>query len=36
VQEVFASGEELLWPEKIVCGHSDHEAGAVASTPSQS
>jgi len=32
VQEVFASGEELLWPEKIVCGHSDHEAiGAVSS-----
>jgi hypothetical protein len=28
VQEVFASREELLWPEKIVCGHSDHEAAA--------
>ncbi len=25
VQEVFASSEELIWPEKIVCGHSDQE-----------
>jgi Co/Zn/Cd efflux system component len=24
-REVFASHEELIWPEKIVCGHSDHE-----------
>lgn len=24
-REVFASSEELIWPEKIVCGHSDHE-----------
>jgi hypothetical protein len=22
-REVFASSEELTWPEKIVCGHSD-------------
>ena len=25
VREVFASSEELIWPEKIVCGHSDLE-----------
>ena len=25
VREVLASSEELIWPEKIVCGHSDHE-----------
>jgi cobalt-zinc-cadmium efflux system protein len=25
-REVFASREELIWPEKIVCGHSDEEA----------
>jgi cation diffusion facilitator family transporter len=24
-REVFQSQEELIWPEKIVCGHSDHE-----------
>jgi cation diffusion facilitator family transporter len=24
-REVFASSEELVWPEKIVCGHSDHQ-----------
>lgn len=30
--EVFASHEELLWPEKIVCGHPDHdETSATAS-----
>jgi cation diffusion facilitator family transporter len=30
-REVFASHDELIWPEKIVCGHSDHEtAGAEA------
>lgn len=23
--EVFSSGEELLWPEKIVCAHSEHD-----------
>jgi cation diffusion facilitator family transporter len=36
VREVFASSEELIWPEKIVCGHSDHEdapIGAVRSSP---
>jgi cation diffusion facilitator family transporter len=36
VREVFASGEELIWPEKIICGHSDHEdapIGAVRSSP---
>jgi cation diffusion facilitator family transporter len=25
VREVFASGEELIWPEKIVCGHFDEQ-----------
>jgi cation diffusion facilitator family transporter len=29
VREVFASGEELIWPEKIVCGHSDHEEATI-------
>jgi cation diffusion facilitator family transporter len=24
-REVLASSEELVWPEKIVCGHSEHE-----------
>lgn len=24
-REVYGSHEELLWPEKIVCGHPDHE-----------
>jgi Co/Zn/Cd efflux system component len=24
-REVFASHEELIWPEKIVCGHSDDD-----------
>jgi cation diffusion facilitator family transporter len=28
-REVFESHDELIWPEKIVCGHSDHD-GAVA------
>jgi len=26
--EVFGSHEELIWPDKIVCGHADHEATA--------
>ena len=25
-KEVFQSHEELIWPEKIVCGHPDHVA----------
>ena len=29
-REVFASGEDLIWPEKIVCGHSE---GQEARTP---
>jgi cation diffusion facilitator family transporter len=30
-REVFESSDELIWPEKIVCGHSDPEtAGAKA------
>jgi cobalt-zinc-cadmium efflux system protein len=30
VREVFGSREELIWPEKIVCGHSDHEQPGLA------
>ena len=29
VREVFGSREELIWPEKIVCGHSDHDQPGV-------
>ena len=29
-REVFASRDELVWPEKIVCGHSDHEEETAA------
>jgi cobalt-zinc-cadmium efflux system protein len=25
IREVIASSEELIWPEKIVCGHADQE-----------
>jgi hypothetical protein len=28
-REVFQSHEELIWPEKIVCGHADHYDAAV-------
>jgi Co/Zn/Cd efflux system component len=34
-REVFASSEELIWPEKIACGHSDHEEDPAVATPSQ-
>jgi cation diffusion facilitator family transporter len=34
-REVFASSEELIWPEKIACGHSDHEEGPIVAAPSQ-
>ena len=34
VREVFASSEELIWPETIVCGHSDHEEAAIGAAPS--
>ena len=34
-REVFASSEELIWPEKIVCGHSDDEETTIGATPSQ-
>ena len=34
VREVFASSEELIWPEKIVCGHSDHEEAPIGAAPS--
>ena len=30
VREVFGSREELIWPEKIVCGHSDHDQRGLA------
>jgi cobalt-zinc-cadmium efflux system protein len=33
VREIFASSEELIWPEKIVCGHSDHEEAAIGAPP---
>jgi len=36
VREVLASSEELIWPEKIVCGHSEDEqaeVGAASSRP---
>jgi len=35
LREVSASSEELIWPEKIVCGHSDHEEAAIGAAPSQ-
>ena len=28
-REVFESHDELIWPEKIVCCHSDHETPAA-------
>ncbi len=30
VQEVLGSREELMWPKKIVCGHSDHDQRGLA------
>jgi cation diffusion facilitator family transporter len=32
-REVFASSEELIWPEKIVCGHSEDEETPIAARP---
>jgi len=29
-REVLGSREELIWPEKIVCGHSDHDRPGLA------
>ena len=29
-REIFESHDELIWPEKIVCGHSDHDDAAAA------
>jgi cation diffusion facilitator family transporter len=29
-REVFASHDELIWPEKIICGHSDHDDSRAA------
>jgi len=34
-REVFASHEELIWPEKIVCGHSDDEETTIGAAPSR-
>jgi cobalt-zinc-cadmium efflux system protein len=31
LREVIGSHEELVWPEKIVCGHSDHDEPTAAS-----
>jgi len=36
MREVFGSSEELIWPEKIVCGHSDHEDAPITATPARS
>jgi cobalt-zinc-cadmium efflux system protein len=36
MREVFGSSEELIWPEKIVCGHSDHEDAPITPTPARS
>jgi cation diffusion facilitator family transporter len=33
VREVLASREELVWPEKIVCGHPEHDAPAIGVAP---
>jgi len=29
-REIFQSHEEVIWPDKIACGHSDHDDAAVA------
>jgi len=29
IREVASSHEELIWPEKIVCGHADHDEDGV-------
>ena len=29
-REVYQSHEELIWPEKIICGHSEHDNAAPA------
>jgi cation diffusion facilitator family transporter len=34
MREVFGSTGELIWPEKIVCGHSDHDEYPIVATPS--
>jgi cobalt-zinc-cadmium efflux system protein len=31
-REVFQSREELIWPEKIVCGHSDDDEQRIAAS----
>jgi cobalt-zinc-cadmium efflux system protein len=33
LREVIGSHEELIWPEKISCGHSDDDAVAAAAAP---
>ncbi len=30
-RDVFESSDELIWPEKIDCGHSDHDEATGAS-----
>jgi cobalt-zinc-cadmium efflux system protein len=34
-REVLGSSEELIWPEKIVCGHSDHDQVTTETTTSK-
>jgi len=34
-RRIWCHREELIWPEKIVCGHSDHEEAAIGTAPSQ-
>jgi hypothetical protein len=29
-RDLFASHNELIWPEKIVCGHAEHDEAVVA------
>jgi Co/Zn/Cd efflux system component len=30
-REIFESHDELIWPEKIVCGHAEHDEAAATS-----
>jgi hypothetical protein len=34
-ESTLQTSEELIWPEKIVCGHSDHDDDAIGATPSR-
>jgi divalent metal cation (Fe/Co/Zn/Cd) transporter len=31
-REIFESHDELIWPEKIVCGHAEHDEAAAATS----